>query len=265
MEKYDVIFKKKLGQNFLKDEFIINDIVEIADITKDSLVIEVGPGGGILTRKLAATAGNVIAYEIDNSLEKELSSRIGNLKNVEVIYGDFLKANINDDINKYSFDKLFFISNVPYYITTPILNKIVDSKIKFNKIVMMVQKEVGERICAKPGSKEYGSISVFLNYYFSTKIEFFVSRDSFVPKPNVDSVVISFCEKEREKLIDYDVFEKLVYDSFKHKRKNLKNNLVGYDLNKVSFILEKYNHTLMSRAEELDVNIFIELANYLSK
>lgn len=263
MEKYDVKFKKKFGQNFLKDESIINRIGDIAEIDRNSLVIEVGPGGGILTRKLAENAGFVIAYEVDDSLKDELSKRIGNFNNIDVIYKDFLEADINSDIAKYKYDKFFFISNVPYYITTPIINKLIDSGISFTKIIMMVQKEVGDRLCAKPGNKEYGSISVFLNYYFYPKAEFFVSRDNFIPVPNVDSVVISFKAKEKIEIKNYKYFEELVYDSFKYKRKNLKNNLIGYDLEKVSSVLEKYNLNLMSRAEELDVCVFIDLANTL--
>ena len=145
MEKYDVRFKKRLGQNFLKNKAIVDKIATINTDTSNSLVIEVGPGGGILTKELANNYKNVLAYEIDDSLKDELNKRISSFSNVDIIYKDFLKVDISEDIKKYNYDKLYFISNVPYYITSPILVKLIESKINFNKITMMVQKEVGDR------------------------------------------------------------------------------------------------------------------------
>ena len=266
MEKYDVKFKKKFGQNFLKDINIVKRIVDVSNIDNNSLVIEVGPGGGVMTKELAMRAKNVIAYEIDNELVDELSKRLDGFDNVEVLFQDFLEADIDADLKDYSYDSLYFVSNVPYYITTPILMKIINSRLKFNKIVMMVQKEVGDRFTTNPGNREYGSITVLLNYFYNVKKEFFVSKKQFIPEPNVDSVVVSFTEKEeRLELKDFDFFEKILRDSFQFKRKNIKNNLKNYDLKKVESVLNKYGFDLNSRAEMLSVEVFVDLSNELIK
>lgn len=265
MEKYDVKFKKKFGQNFLKDINVVKKIVRSAEIDGKSLVIEVGPGGGIMTRELSMVADNVLAYEIDEELKEEHAKRLGDRDNITILFQDFLESDIVKDVEKYDYDKLYFVSNVPYYITTPIILKLIESGLSFEKIVMMVQKEVGDRFSTKSGNKEYGSITVLLNYFYNIKKEFFVSRKQFVPEPNVDSVIISFSEKsDKLPLNDFKFFEKLVRDSFQYKRKTLRNNLKGYDLDKVSKVLEKYGKDLNVRAEALDVEVFVEIANELS-
>lgn len=265
MEKYDVKFKKKFGQNFLKDINVVKKIVRSAEIDGKSLVIEVGPGGGIMTRELSMVADNVLAYEIDEELKEEHDKRLGDRDNITILFQDFLESDIVKDVEKYDYDKLYFVSNVPYYITTPIILKLIDSGLRFEKIVMMVQKEVGDRFSTKSGNKEYGSITVLLNYFYNIKKEFFVSRKQFVPEPNVDSVIISFSEKsDKLSLNDFKFFEKLVRDSFQYKRKTLRNNLKGYDLDKVSKVLEKHGKDLNVRAEALDVEVFVEIANELS-
>ena len=265
MEKYDVKFKKKFGQNFLKDINVVKKIVRSAEIDGKSLVIEVGPGGGIMTRELSMVADNVLAYEIDEELKEEHAKRLGDRDNITILFQDFLESDIVKDVEKYDYDKLYFVSNVPYYITTPIILKLIESGLSFEKIVMMVQKEVGDRFSTKSGNKEYGSITVLLNYFYNIKKEFFVSRKQFVPEPNVDSVIISFSEKsDKLPLNEFKFFEKLVRDSFQYKRKTLRNNLKGYDLDKVSKVLEKYGKDLNVRAEALDVEVFVEIANELS-
>lgn len=266
MEKYDVKFKKKFGQNFLKDINIVKRIVRVADIKSKSLVIEVGPGGAIMTRELSMVADNVLAYEIDNDLTDELNKRIGDLDNVTILFQDFLDSLLVDDVKDYEYDNLYFVSNVPYYITTPIILKLIKSGLSFKKIVMMVQKEVGVRFSTTPGNREYGSITVLLNYFFNVKKEFYVSRKQFVPEPNVDSVIISFSEREdKEEVLDFDFFEKLIRDSFQYKRKNLRNNLKGYNLDVILNVLDKYDLDLNVRAENLSVSIFVEIANELIK
>lgn len=266
MEKYDVQFKKRFGQNFLKDPTIVKRIVDVSGVTDQSLVVEVGPGGAILTRELASRAGNVLAYEIDEDLRDELDKRLSSFDNVKVLFQDFLESNLESDIQNYSYDKLFFISNVPYYITTPILMKIIFSKLHFHKIVMMVQKEVGDRFSTSPGNREYGSITVLLNYYYDVKKEFVVSRKQFIPEPNVDSVIVSFTEKENKlPLTDSVFFEKVIRDSFQFKRKNIKNNLKNYNLEIVESVLKSYGFDLNARAEMLDVKVFVDLANALCK
>lgn len=265
MEKYSVKFKKKFGQNFLKDVNIVKKIVRVADIKDNSLVIEVGPGGAIMTRELAGVANQVIAYEIDTDLKDELNSRLASFDNVNIIFKDFLTSNIESEVASYGYENLYFVSNVPYYITTPILMKIMNSNLKFQKIVMMVQKEVGDRFSTSPGSREYGSITVLLNYFYDVKKEFSVSRKQFIPEPNVDSVIISFNEKkDKLPLKDFNIFQKLIRDSFQFKRKNLRNNLKGYNLDLVLSVLNKYGFDLNARAEQLSVEVFVDIANVIS-
>ena len=264
MEKYNFNLKKIYGQNFIIDENIINSIIETSDIDKDTLVIEVGPGAGSLTYKLGKYAGEVIAYEIDTSLKELLSENISQLNNVKVIYEDFLKSNIKSVIKEYSYKKIYLVANLPYYITTPIILKVIEEELLIDKMVVMVQKEVGDRFKARPGSKDYGSLSVYLNYYYDVKKVLDVSKNVFIPKPNVDSIVVEFKKKESLKYLkDKNVFFKLVRDSFKQKRKTLKNNLRDYDLSKIEKILEKYNMDLSIRAEQIPIDIFIDISNNL--
>lgn len=266
MEMYNVKFKKKFGQNFLKNNMIVKRIVSISGVDDNSLVIEVGPGGAIMTRELATVAGAVLAYEIDTELINELQEKLKGFNNVEILFQDFLLADLESDISHYSFDKVFFVSNVPYYITTPIILKLLSSGIAFNNIVMMVQKEVGERFTSSVGTREYGSIAVFLQYYYCINKEFLVSRKEFIPEPKVDSVVISFQDnKDRLPLKDESFFEKIVKDSFQFRRKTIRNNLKHYDLKIVENVLNEYNYDLNVRAEMLPVDFFVKLANALKK
>lgn len=266
MEKYNVKFKKKFGQNFLKDSRVVKRIVDVSDVDSSSLVIEVGPGGAILTRELASRAKQVIAYEIDSDLSSELSVKLQGFSNVEVLFQDFLESDLERDVSEYSYDSIYFVSNVPYYITTPILLKLIQSNIPFQKIVMMVQKEVGERFTTSPGNREYGSITVLLNYFYHVKKEFLVSRKQFVPEPNVDSMIISFTEREdKYPLNDFAFFEQILHDSFQFKRKNIRNNLKKYNLNIIEKVLNDYGYDLNVRAEMLDVKVFVDIANALWK
>lgn len=266
MEKYNVKFKKKFGQNFLKDIRIVKRIVDVSGVDNVSLVIEVGPGGAIMTKELASRAKNVLAYEIDDDLQEELDKKLCDYDNVDILFQDFLDANINSDILHYSYKKLFFVSNVPYYITTPIILKLIKSNLNFENIVMMIQKEVGERFSAKPGSREYGSITVLLNYFFEIRKEFIVSKKEFVPMPKVDSVVVSFREKKnRIKVANIDFYERIIRDSFQYKRKTIKNNLKNYDLNIVEKILKENGFDLNVRAEMLSYDIFVKISNALWK
>ena len=257
-------FKKKYGQNFIVDKNIIHSIIVKSEIDDETLVIEIGPGAGSLTSELGKYAKNVIAYEIDETLKPILEKNI--TSNTEVIFEDFLKRDIAEDIKKYNYKKLYVIANLPYYITTPIIIKLIETKIDFDKIVVMVQKEVGDRFKAKPKTKEYNSLSVFLSYYFNITKILDVSRNVFMPKPNVDSIVVCFTKKvDKLKVNNEELFFKLIKDSFKQKRKNLRNNLKGYNLENISKTLSKYKLDLTVRAEALPLEIFVDIANNLEE
>lgn len=256
-------FKKSFGQNFIKEKNIIEKIINASDIPDNTLILEIGPGAGSLTELLVQTGNNVLCYEIDTRLEEILNDKFKNDSNVRFIFNDFLECDINNDIKDYSYDYLYIIANLPYYITTPIISKIID-ELDVDKMVLMVQKEVGDRFTANPGSKNYGSLSVFLQSNFDIKQEFLVSRNCFIPKPNVDSVIVSLSKKKEVLDIkNREVFEKLIRDSFQFKRKTLRNNLKGYPLEKIENILKKYEHDLSSRAEVISVLEFVEISNNL--
>ena len=252
-------FKKSLGQNFLRDDIVLNRIVDSFDVKSNSIIIEVGPGDGALTRKLLTKKTDVISFEIDESLKLSLDKIKSD--RFKIVYKDFLNIELYKYIENYK--NIYFASNVPYYITTPIINKFIESNIIPEIMIMMVQKEVAERLSAKPGSKEYGAISVILNYFYDIEYLFTVDRSSFYPIPKVDSAVIKLSKKEPKKLKDYSIFKKIIFDSFKYKRKNIKNNLKTYDLNKVNNILNKYNLDISCRAEEISYEVFVDLANNL--
>ena len=248
----------------MKDKRIIDSIIYKADVDKDTLVIEVGPGAGALTVPLALKAGRVISFEIDESLKDILSSKLNEYNNVEVIYGDFLKGDVNNVLKRYDFSKKIMVSNLPYYITTPIIMKFIDDNIDVSKLVIMVQKEVALRFSASVNSREYNSLTVFLNYYYDIKKLVNVPRTVFVPVPNVDSVVIELKKKENKLYVkNEEVFFKLVRDSFKFKRKTLKNNLRDYDLDKIEKILMESGLSLQVRAEALSLEMFVKIANGL--
>lgn len=265
IEENNFNFKKKFGQNFIIDENIINNIIEKAEVDKDTLVIEVGPGAGSLTRKLVKKAGFVLCYEIDETLKPMLSDLLKEEDNIEIVFEDFLKTNVKEKIKEFDFKKIYVVANLPYYITTPIILKFIEDKINVEKIVVMVQKEVGDRFKASPNSKDYGSLSIFLNYYFDVIKLMDVSKNVFVPKPNVDSIVVEFRRKKCQLDIkNEDIFFKLVKDSFKQKRKTIRNNLNDYDLEKVEQILVKNNFSLSSRAEQIPIEVFAEISNNLN-
>ena len=259
-------FKKKFGQNFIVDENVIDKIIGSAGIDSDTMVIEIGPGAGSLTYKLCSVAKNVLCYEIDTSLKDVLSNNLNGFDNVLVKYCDFLNVDVCDDLKNYNYDKLYVVANLPYYITTPIIMKIIEDKIPVDKIVVMVQKEVGDRFKAVPGSKDYGSLSIYLNYYFDVCKLMDISRNIFIPKPNVDSIIVEFKRKKSSFTVnDSDLFFKLVRDSFNQKRKTLRNNLKGYDLDNVLGVLSRYDYDLHVRAENLPIQVFVDISNNLTK
>lgn len=262
IEKNDFAFKKKFGQNFIIDENIIKCIIDKSNIDKDTLVIEIGPGAGSLTSFLVQNAGFVLCYEIDTTLTPILNENLKNKENYKIIYEDFLKADIVSELSKYDYKKIYVVANLPYYITTPIVVKLIEDKINIDKIVIMVQKEVGNRFKAKPNSKDYSSLSIFINYYFDVQKIMDVSKNVFIPKPNVDSIVI-LMEKSKSKISvnNETLFFKLIRDSFKQKRKTLRNNLKDYDLQKIERILNNEGYSLSSRAEQIPMEVFIKIVN----
>lgn len=252
-------FKKKFGQNFLQDNNIIQNIVNSINPTENDLVIEIGPGGGALTKLLKKSNAFVLAYEIDKDVQVYLDKLVDD--KLQVIYDDFLNRDILQDIKNIEYENIYIIGNLPYYITTPIILKIIESNLKIKEAVFMVQKEVAERFSAKPKTREYGSISVFLNYYFDIKNLFVVGKKCFYPVPNVDSAVIKLTSKVNRLDVDIDKFNKIVKSSFQFKRKNLRNNLKQFNLEKINSILVENGFSLDNRAEDLPYEVFVDIAN----
>lgn len=254
--------KKKFGQNFIKNQNLLKQIVDNITINEDDLVIEIGPGQGDLTKQIIKNNCFYIGYEIDKELSPFLNSVSNNKQ--QIIYEDFLQANIINMIKDINYKKMYIIANLPYYITTPIIKKIVDDKLPIHEMLLMVQKEVGDRFCSSPKSKDYGSLTVYLNCFFSIKKIIDVKKENFYPKPKVDSVVLKFTIKPsllNENNIDK--FNKLLRDSFQHKRKIIKNNLQEYDLKKIEQILLKNKLSLQSRPEEIPVEVYIKILQKL--
>jgi len=263
MEKFN--FKKKYGQNFLVDTNVVNKIVHSVDVLPNSMVIEIGCGDGRLTKSLCSKFDFVLGYEIDEEVKDNLLFNLKEFTNFSICFGDFLKMDVLADLKKFSYTNLYVVSNLPYYITTPIIEKLIQLNLDVKEMIFMVQKEVGDRFCAKVGTKEYNSLSVYLNYKYDVKKLFVVSRNCFLPKPNVDSVIVSF--KKRDKVLEVvneELFYKLVRDSFRFKRKTLRNNLFDYNLVLIEAVLKKYNKDLSCRAEELSIDVFCDIANNLS-
>lgn len=255
-------YKKSLGQNFIKDDNIIDKIVKYAAVDKDTLVIEIGPGAGSLSKRIVPAAGYAILYEIDNRLKGTLEEVLQENDNYTLIFNDFLKQDITKDIQDCKYKKIYVVANLPYYITTPIITKLMN-ELYPDKIVIMIQEEVADRLCAKYGTREYGMISAFIGSKYEIKKLFKVSRNCFEPIPNVDSAVIELSKTYKYKIKDYKTYEKLLKAAFQFKRKNLRNNLKRYDLNKIADILKKNNYSLNNRAEEIPIDVFVEMANVL--
>lgn len=231
MEKYGFSFKKSLGQNFLIDPNILRNITEYAGLTKETGVIEIGPGIGALTEHLARTAKKVVAYEIDQRLLPILADTLAPYDNVKIIHEDILKADIHQMIEKEFAEvkEIMVVANLPYYVTTPIILKLLEEKLPIRGIVVMLQKEVGDRIAAKPGTKEYGSLSIAIQYYTTAETAMIVPKSVFVPQPNVDSAVIRMLLRERPAVSvkDERFFFHITKMSFAQRRKTLMNNLTG--------------------------------------
>jgi 16S rRNA (adenine1518-N6/adenine1519-N6)-dimethyltransferase len=260
MDKF--VHKKSLGQNFLKDKNVLMKIIDSVDVQEDDLIIEIGPGQGALTKYLKLFHANLICYEVDNRVKRYLDSFVDT--KTKIIYEDFLKRDVVTDISKIEYNNLYIVANLPYYITSPIIEKIIRLQLDVTNMVFMVQNEVADRFAAKPGSKDYGYMTVFLNYYYYIEKLFFVNRSCFNPVPNVDSAVIRFNKLSKKyEVKDEKLFFNIIRDAFHMKRKNLRNNLRNYDLEKIAEILEKYGLSLQDRAEKVSVECFVDISNEL--
>lgn len=263
LKKYGLRANKKLGQNFLINEEIINQIIEKADVNKNDTIIEIGPGLGSLTAKLLENANKVIAIELDSNMSNILKERFCLYDNFELIENDVLKVNLNEIIEKYESVKV--VANLPYYITTPIIMKLLEERLKLKSVTVMVQKEVGERFCAVPNSKEYGAITISINYYTKPEIIIDVPKENFEPMPEVDSCVIKLdvrnvppVELKNEK----DFFN-LIKAGFSQRRKTINNSLasMGISKEKIKNVLEKLGIDSKLRAENLTMEQFADISN----
>ena len=255
--------KKSLGQNFLIDNNIINKINDSINVKEDDLIIEIGPGMGALTRVLKEKNANIICYEIDKDMIPYLNKYIDS--KTKVIYKDILEASIKEDIKDIKFNKLYIVGNLPYYITTSIIKYLISLELSIEEMIFMVQEEVADRFTASYGNSDYGSITLFLNYYFNVEKLFKVSKKCFNPVPKVESAIIKFSKRLNKLEVNKDKYFTIINDSFKMKRKTLKNNLSNYDFNKIKEILNKYNLSETVRAEELSEEVFVEITNVLEK
>lgn len=232
LERHGFTFKKSFGQNFLTDTNILQKIVDTAEIDKNVNVIEIGPGIGALTEFLAENAAEVMAFEIDDRLVPILEDTLRDHDNVNVINEDVLKADLQTRVKEFKNPELPIkvVANLPYYITTPILMHLIESKIPFAEFVVMMQKEVADRISAEPNSKAYGSLSIAVQYYMTAKVAFIVPRTVFVPAPNVDSAILKMTRREQPlvEVKDEDFLFRVAKASFVHRRKTLWNNLTNY-------------------------------------
>lgn len=261
MEKVKAL--KKFGQNFLKNKMVLENISSLVNVSEDDLIIEIGPGMGALTEYLVKKNSHLLCYEIDERMKEHLNKYES--EKVKVIYGDFLGRNIESDVNEIIYKNLYVVANIPYYITSPILSKLINVKVEFKKIVLLVQKEFAERITADYGCKDYNALTLFVDYKYLANLEFIVPRVDFTPVPNVDSAVISLSYKNTLDIINEEGYFKFIKDAFMNKRKTLRNNLKNYDWNKIVSILKDLGYEENVRAEEISKENFKIIWEKLSK
>ncbi len=268
LKSNDLKAKKKYGQNFLIDNDILENISSIPNISEQDTVIEIGPGLGNLTEKLIAKAKKVIAFEIDEDMIKVLDTRFANTNNLEIVNNDILKVDIKDYIRNN--EKIKIVANLPYYITTPILFKILEEWSDYTEsMTVMVQKEVADRMVSKCKSKSYGILTVNIDYYGTATKVFDVPHSAFLPQPNVTSSVVLIEIEKKHKVINKEIFFKFVKSAFAKRRKKLINslestgflNLTKEEINK---ILKSNGINENARAEELNVEEFVKISNYIA-
>lgn len=269
LNRNGIFAKKKFGQNFLIDSNIVMKIVKTANITKETNVIEIGPGIGAMTEILAKEAGKVLCFEIDEDMVNILNEEIKN-DNVKIVNKDFLKVDLDEEMRYFMEPKnIVVVSNLPYYITTPIIFKLLEYSKNIEKMVFMVQKEVSERLTAKPGSKEYGSLSVLIELNGTMKKEFNVSRNCFYPVPNVDSEIVSMEINKNDSALKNDpIFGKFIQNIFEMKRKTLANNIckkTNFSRDDLNKILQELGLSESVRAESLSLNQISKIYEALVK
>lgn len=272
IKKYGFKMTKSLGQNFLINENILDKIIESADISSDDVVLEIGTGIGTLTQRLCENAKKVIAVEIDKNLIPILNETLSDYDNITIINKDILKTDINEELNNLSVkQKIKVVANLPYYITTPIIMKVLEDKVNVDCMVLMLQKEVADRMNATPSTKDYGSLSIAVQYYCDTDIVCKVPKSSFIPEPNVDSLVLKLVANEKRKveINDEELFFKIVRGSFSKRRKTILNSLSNYedlgDKDKIQKLLEISEIDAKRRGETLSIYEFANLAKNYEK
>ncbi len=271
IQKYQFAFQKRFGQNFLIDAHVLEKIISAAGITKDDCVLEIGPGIGTMTQYLAESAGQVIAVEIDTNLLPILADTLKDYSNVKVINQDILKVDINELVKEYNNGRpIKVVANLPYYITTPIIMGLFESNVPIDNITVMVQKEVADRMQVGPGSKDYGALSLAVQYYASPYIVANVPPNCFIPRPNVGSAVIRLTRYQEPpvQVKDPKLMFKLIRASFNQRRKTLQNGLnnspeISFSKEEITKAIESLGVSPSVRGEALTLEQFAQLANYL--
>ncbi|NLY19698.1 MAG: 16S rRNA (adenine(1518)-N(6)/adenine(1519)-N(6))-dimethyltransferase RsmA [Tissierellia bacterium] len=263
IEDYDFRFSKSLGQNFLIDGNIVRGIVSGAGITSEDIVLEIGPGIGTLTEELALNAKQVLAIEVDETLRPILAETLSEFNNVEIIFQDVLKLDLEEEIrNRFGDASIKVVANLPYYITTPIITTLLQKDINIHSLTCMVQKEVARRMVAKENSKDYSSISVFLKYFGDGKIILDVPKSVFMPKPKIDSAVVNLEVVNRNLSVGIDQFEKVIRASFSMRRKTILNCIskgLSLEKDEVREILSDVSIEENSRAENISFDQYVLL------
>ncbi len=267
LKENELFAKKKFGQNFLVDQNILQRIVEVSEINSNVNVIEIGPGLGSLTEYLCQRANKVLCYEIDQDMIDLLEKNL-EYDNYQILHKDILKANVNEDIATYFDDKpVYLVANLPYYITTPIILKLLEETNRIKKYTMMMQYEVAMRIASKPNVKDYNALSILIAYKARATKALDVPRTVFIPSPNVDSavVVLDLYDKLRVSVKNEDFFLKLIKGAFAQRRKTLINNLMQMNIPKENALLalDKMNLDKAIRSEALSIDDFAKLSDIL--
>ena len=269
--KHDFRHSKSLGQNFLSDKNIIDAIIEGSEIGAEDLVIEIGPGLGVLTAAAADCASRVVAVEIDRHLIPILTETLENYDNVEIINADVMKTDLSEVVEKYrTSGKVRIIGNLPYYITTPIVMKLLEERVPADSITIMMQKEVADRIKASPGSKTYGALSVAVGFYCTVRHIANAPKEVFVPRPKVDSTVIRLDVRQERpvELVDEKLFFETIKKGFGQRRKTLLNSLTGIrgmPKESIAAVLADCGIDFRRRAETLSMSEFADLANEIAQ